>query len=89
MSDKKSQTTQRAVLGAFSGPIFEPVDNNRVWLGAIEKMTTITFGSSGIALNVQTGEVAIPDGLALSNAARMFWQVLHDTYPNMAWRKEQ
>jgi hypothetical protein len=51
--------------------------------------STITFGPSGISINVETGEVTIPEGLSVSDAARSFWQTLHDVYPNMAWRKQQ
>jgi hypothetical protein len=33
----------------------------------------LTFGSSGIAINCATGEVTIPEGLELTDAARAFW----------------
>jgi hypothetical protein len=33
----------------------------------------LTFGSSGISINCATGEVTIPEGLELTDAARAFW----------------
>lgn len=43
----------------------------------------LTFGS-GISINTQTGEVKIPEGLDISEAARQFWFALEGV---RAWSK--
>jgi len=36
----------------------------------------LRFGDCGIAINMATGEVTIPDGLDLTAASRAFWEEL-------------
>jgi hypothetical protein len=36
----------------------------------------LTFNPSGIKIEMATGEVVIPDGLTLTDAARAFWDAI-------------
>ena len=44
----------------------------------------LTFGGCGISINGRTGEVKIPDGLALDDAARAFWEAVRGMFPGTA-----
>lgn len=37
------------------------------------KSTSLTFGGSGISINLQTGVVTIPEGMTLDDASRLIW----------------
>jgi hypothetical protein len=45
-------------------------------LVAITDMSWLTFGGSGIQINMKTGEVNIPDDLTLTEAAQKFWNAV-------------
>lgn len=55
---------------------------------SIAPTTRITFGGSGIAVNAVTGEVTIPEGLALSDASRLFWLDLKRAFPGLFPKQE-
>jgi hypothetical protein len=38
--------------------------------------TALTLGSCGISINLETGEVTIPEGLTLTEASRAFWEAV-------------
>jgi hypothetical protein len=42
----------------------------------IAPMPYLTFGSCGIQINLETGEVTIPEGLSLTEASREFWEAV-------------
>ena len=42
----------------------------------------LMLGPSGIKINMQTGEVTIPDGLNLTDAAKEFWKMVGLVFPN-------
>lgn len=46
------------------------------------KATGITFTRSGISMNMETGEVTIPDALPLTDAARAFWDEVRRLGPS-------
>lgn len=47
------------------------------------RFTRLTFGGCGISIDTATGEVTIPDGLALSEASRAFWLDLKNGFPGL------
>jgi hypothetical protein len=40
------------------------------------KMNWLTLMPSGIRIDMETGEVVVPEGLSLSDAARAFWEAV-------------
>jgi hypothetical protein len=46
-----------------------------------ETFSWLTFGASGIRVNLLTGEVQIPEHLSLSTASLAFWLELSRYYP--------
>lgn len=64
------------------GSVLLPISTSRP-----PEAPTLTLGSSGIAISPTTGEVRIPDGLPLSDAARAFWTALREAFPEMEWCK--
>jgi hypothetical protein len=67
---------------SMTGPLPEPIN----WLtdpGAVAtvtfsqpKMNWLTLMPSGIRINTETGEVVIPEGLTISDAAQEFWDAV-------------
>jgi hypothetical protein len=39
----------------------------------------------GIKINLETGEVTIPEGMSLSEASRAFWEAVGDRYRPGFW----
>jgi hypothetical protein len=71
----------------FGGPLTkEQIDSAKNWTtdpGVVAnvtfsqpKMNWLTLMPSGIRIDMETGEVVIPDGLSLSDAARAFWEAV-------------
>jgi hypothetical protein len=56
-------------------------DGSLCLLNAIEPTQWLTFASCGLRINLATGEVVIPDGLALHEASRQFWEQLGRFHP--------
>jgi hypothetical protein len=49
-----------------------------------EAFNWLTFSSSGLRINLRTGEVVIPEGLSLDDASRAFWEGLRAAFPGVA-----
>jgi hypothetical protein len=55
--------TTDAIYNNISGSLTQPAQS-------------LTFGPCNISINMTTGEVTIPEGLELSDAARAFWDMV-------------
>ena len=64
--------------GALTGPLAAPI--RFVLSGPVHfnAMPTnwLTFNPCGVRINMETGEVVIPDCLSLTDAARAFWDAV-------------
>lgn len=67
--DREIANTLRVTIR--SADIVMPLDG--VTIQTLKPSPVMTFMPSGIRIDIETGEVTIPDGLSLTEAAKAFW----------------
>jgi hypothetical protein len=70
-----SGTPMTGPLHVAEPPIW-PTDPNVIATLTLAKMNWLTLMPSGIRIDMETGEVVIPEGVSLSDAARAFWEAI-------------
>lgn len=53
-----------------------PIDGGNLSLQLIRRCPTLTFMPCGLRIDLETGEVVIPEGLSLTDAAKAFWDAV-------------
>jgi hypothetical protein len=84
MADKIDTEGMMHVTGGISDNLnyFQPMTG--VTIQQIKPSQIMTF-LCGIKINLETGEVTIPEGMSLSEASRAFWEAVGDRYRPGFW----
>jgi hypothetical protein len=73
------------ICGAYSQESVV-VDPSSIYYGTTSAMSTLSYPTTlsfanGLTINCSTGEVKIPEGLKMSDAAREFWREIENAFP--------